>query len=78
MGAISGTTAANVNLGSNNSSSVTLNGSALVGNVVMNNANQILTFSGGSLTGDIAGSGTVEVSENITSTILNGDIVATN
>ena len=72
-----GTTTANINLGSNTSSSVLLQGGNLVGNVTMANNSQTLTFAGGNLTGNISGSGTGLVNINSTNpTTLNGDINA--
>lgn len=70
-----GTTAANVNLGSNTSSSVSLQGGTLTGNVTMNNNSQTLTFVGGNLNGNILGSGSVIV-DSTNKTTLGGDVTA--
>ncbi len=72
-----GTTTANINLGNNNNSSVTLNGGTLAGNVTLNNPNQILTFNNnaGLLNGQILGNGEVRIANGV-NTNLNGDVTA--
>lgn len=66
-----GTITGNINLGDNESSSISLNGGSIVGNVTMGNSSQVLTFDGGTLTGTVNGAGAISVNSNYVS---NGNI----
>ena len=70
-----GTILGNINLGSNSSSSLAINGGTITGNVTMLNASQTLNFAGGSLAGAVDGLG--EIIFSATSYTLNGNIGAT-
>ena len=70
-----GTILGNINLGSNSSSSLAINGGTITGNVTMLNASQTLNFAGGSLAGAVDGLG--EIIFSATNYTLNGNIGAT-
>ena len=53
----SGSITGNINLGSNVSSSIALNGGSISGNVAMGNSTQVASLSGGTITGTIDGAG---------------------
>lgn len=69
----SGTITGNITLGDHESSSVALNGGTIDGNIVMNDADQMLTFGGGVLNGTVDGAGRIQVNSN---TVTNGNIGA--